>query len=213
MRTVGDVLKDARLRHHFSIVELEQVTRIKAEHIEALEESAYDRLPPPTFTKGFIRNIGKELGLNVAQLLALYRREYDERERSVLKLAPEPLSQPTFRITQRSVVIGAVLLFLALFFGYLYREYSVLAGAPLLIVTEPMDQTQLQGPTVTVAGKTYPDARIAINDQEVIVAPDGTFRTEVKSTQSLLMVTITATNKRGRKNETTRTVRVLNPEG
>lgn len=213
MRTVGDSIRDARLSKNLSTTELEEKTRIRKEYIEALEESAYEKLPPSTFVKGFIRNLAVELELNVSQVLALYRREFDEKEEKASRLAPEPLYGPRVRITPKSALAGGLVLFFLLFFGYLYREYYTFAGAPLLVVTHPPDQAHIPGSTITVSGKTYPDAKVEINDQEILVAPDGTFQTEMKSNQSITTIRVTATNKRGRKSETTRTVRVLNPEG
>ena len=64
MRTVGDVLKQERERKFYTLDDIEKSTKIRKELLEALEKGLYQKLPPPTFVQGFIKNYGKFLGLS-----------------------------------------------------------------------------------------------------------------------------------------------------
>ncbi len=65
MRTVGQILKEGRETKLFSLEDVEKHTKIRKGLLEALEANDYDKLPPPTFIQGFIKNYGRVLGLDV----------------------------------------------------------------------------------------------------------------------------------------------------
>lgn len=75
MPSLGDTLRDRRAELGISIDEAERVTRIRARLIQALEAGEYDRLPNPGYVRGYISSYARYLGLDSAQLLAMYRAE------------------------------------------------------------------------------------------------------------------------------------------
>src|SRR5512137_354011 len=68
----GATLRQAREAAGLPPEALAQRLRLEPRVIEALEAEAYDRLPGPAFTKGYIRSVAKELGIDPAPLLAQY---------------------------------------------------------------------------------------------------------------------------------------------
>src|SRR5437868_1199860 len=108
MRTVGQVLKEERERKFYTLDEIEKVTKIRKELLEALEEGQYQKLPPVTFIQGFIKNYGKFLGLNQEKLLAIFRREFSEGKNPprVLESFANPLEHKRFKITPTRVLVG-----------------------------------------------------------------------------------------------------------
>lgn len=61
---VGYTLRQERERQNLSIEDIEQGTSIRALYIEAIENGEYDKLPGTVYTKGFIKNYAKFLGLD-----------------------------------------------------------------------------------------------------------------------------------------------------
>lgn len=72
-KTVGTLLREARLAKRLSLAEAEQGTSIRSRYLEALERDEYDRTPGEVFLKGMIRNYGNFLGLNGPELVNLYK--------------------------------------------------------------------------------------------------------------------------------------------
>ena len=105
--TLGVKLKSARESQGLSIEAVEAELRIGAEYIEALEDDRFDALGAPVFAKGYIKQYGARLGLDVAELLAEY-----ETSAAAASVDIRPTSE--FRIRdQRSIapwiVAGIVL--------------------------------------------------------------------------------------------------------
>ena len=117
MITVGELLKKRRLEKKLTYAEIEKATRIRAKFLEKLEENDYQGLPPATFVKGFIRNYGQYLGLNPTQLLAIYRRQFNEKISKVFFEKKE--ESPRFVINPNTVLVFFISLIVSIFLFYL----------------------------------------------------------------------------------------------
>jgi cytoskeletal protein RodZ len=199
MRTVGQILKEERESKFYTLDEIEKATKIRKELLKALEEDDYSKLPPPTFVQGFIKNYGKFLGLDSEKLLAVFRREFSDRKNPprVMETFTNPLSYHKFVLTPTKVISVVVVGLILVFFGYLWFEYRFLVGAPNLIVNSPLDQATTQTDTINVSGKTDPEAKVSINNQEVAVDSSGSFSQELKVSDSENKLVVTATSKFG----------------
>lgn len=208
MRTVGQILKETREAKLLTLEDVERHTRIRVELLEALEKDDYDRLPPATFIQGFIKNYGRFLQLDIQKLLALFRRDYEAKKHMpvVMESLKSPNKKKKFTLTP-SMLIGTVVVLIVLcFFAYLWVEYRQFVGAPELIVNSPQDQQTVDIPSVVVEGKTEPEVKVAVNEQEVGTDSEGKFREEIKLSATTNKVTITATSKFGQQAKVERTV-------
>lgn len=212
MRTVGQILREARTEKLYTLEDVEKNTKIRKELLEALENDNYDKLPPPTFIQGFIKNYAKFLNIDVDKLLAIFRRDFESKKHPpvVLESFSNPIKQKKLRITP-SRVIGLVVAVIILgFFAYLWVEYRQFVGAPKLEVSSPQDQQSVEIPTVLVEGNTEPEVKVMVNDQEVGTDENGHFKEEVKLSSSINKLTITASGRFGQAAKVERTVFVKN---
>jgi hypothetical protein len=81
MLEIGSSLRDARERRGLRLADAEAETRIRARHLEALEDEEFERLPAGPYARSFLREYADFLGLDGK----VYAAEYDERF-----AAPEP---------------------------------------------------------------------------------------------------------------------------
>lgn len=208
MRTVGQILKEEREKKFYTLDEVEKVTKIRKELLQALEAGQYQKLPPPTFVQGFIKNYGRFLGLNSEKLLAVFRREFSENKNPprVMESFSHPPEDKKFRITPARVVATVVFSLIIIFFVYLWFEYRFLVGAPFLEVNQPTDQLNISVTEVTVVGKTDPEAKVAINEQQIAVDQDGKFSQVIKLSDNVNNISISSTSKTGQQTKIQRTV-------
>lgn len=82
--TLGQLLQQARLRKNVTASQAAAATRMKVQHVEALERDDFRSIAAPMYAKGFIRLYAEYLGLDPAPLI----REYVERHAA----APPPLT-------------------------------------------------------------------------------------------------------------------------
>jgi cytoskeleton protein RodZ len=73
--TLGERLRAARLAQDLTVEQLATELRIEAKQLHALEENRFEKIGVPVFVKGYLKQYGSRLGVNVADLLALYYKQ------------------------------------------------------------------------------------------------------------------------------------------
>jgi len=73
--TLGERLRAARLAQDLTVEQLATELRIEAKQLHALEENRFEQIGVPVFVKGYLKQYGARLGVNVADLLALYYKQ------------------------------------------------------------------------------------------------------------------------------------------
>src|SRR4029453_6878866 len=87
MSSVGTYLRDLRQRKGVSLEEVARTTRVAQRYLESLEADAFDALPSPVFTRGFIRAYCQALSELPDEALAAY----ESRE---ITATPSPATGP-----------------------------------------------------------------------------------------------------------------------
>ena len=72
MRGPGARLREAREAANISIDRIAMSLLLDPKIVEALEEDAFDRLPAPTFVRGYLRGYARVLGVPAAPILDMY---------------------------------------------------------------------------------------------------------------------------------------------
>jgi cytoskeleton protein RodZ len=82
--SIGETLREARMRQHLDITDVEAKTKIRAKYLRALENEDFGMLPGSTFVKSFLRTYAEFLGLDPHLLVEEYRAQHDPRDESEL---------------------------------------------------------------------------------------------------------------------------------
>ncbi len=206
MITVGELLHNARLEKKLELSVVEKATKIREKFLVALENNDFDKLPPGTFTKGFIKNYAAFLGLPAEEILAFYRRQVNEEKVPVLPLEGPKIGR--FALTPQFFTTSAVGILVVLFFAYLVFSYFQFAGSPALVINSPRNNSVVSEEQIEVVGKTDPEATLSVNGQTVAVSENGTFDVKIPLQPGLNILTITATNKFKRQTTMVRSLRL-----
>jgi cytoskeletal protein RodZ len=81
MSTVAEQLRQAREAQNLTINQVADVTKIRTDHIRALEQGNFDVFPAPVYIRGFVRNYATLLKLDVAQTMAALDAELGRTEK------------------------------------------------------------------------------------------------------------------------------------
>jgi len=84
--TVGEELRAARLRLGEDLRAVSSALRIRQEHLEAIEDGHFDRLPGRAYAIGFVRAYAEYLGLDAPSIVSRFKQEAG--------VPPEPTIQP-----------------------------------------------------------------------------------------------------------------------
>ncbi len=188
-------MQQARLEKGLGLDDVAKATKIKTEFLSYIEEGQYQKLPSPSYASGFVRNYARFLGLPDEEILALFRREFDEEK--AYKVLPKGFEQahefPHARFKIRQAVLLSVVILL-LFIGYLLFQYRDAFLNPPLEITSPQEGA-VTASQIKVAGKTDPNATVYINGDAVTVDENGNFGKVINVFPGKSTVVVKAVNK------------------
>jgi len=135
MASVAEQLRTAREARNLTVSQVAETTKIRGDHIRALEEGNYDVFVAPVYIRGFIRTYATLLKLDVPKLMSELDGELNRTDKFS---EPPPLSGPPrgvldFLMLQLSKVDwrkGAILLAalvlvgLALFAAWVFKHFQ-----------------------------------------------------------------------------------------
>jgi cytoskeleton protein RodZ len=128
MSTVPEQLQQAREEQGLSIHELAEATKIKTDHIRALEQGNYRVFAAPIYIRGFVRTCATVLRLDTHRLLEALDEELRQdvhfrdapgigpRRRGLIDSISYFLSKRNWKVI--APIIGGLLLVLGALFGY-----------------------------------------------------------------------------------------------
>lgn len=214
MRTIGEILKKARLERKYSLEEVEKNIKIRKKFLIALEENSWQNLPALPYIKGFLNNYSLFLELNPLEMLAIFRRQFRHQEKEGLLPVglTNPLDEPLIKFTPKTISIAVIIMFMLFFFGYLFYQYKNLTNPPFLNLISPQEGEILKTDLVLVTGKTDLDSVVSINNQKVALNSDGQFTASLKLSPGINSILIESTSKFGRKRTVTRTIQIISSQ-
>jgi cytoskeletal protein RodZ len=128
MSTVAEQLRTAREAHDLTVYQVAEITKIRTDHIRALEEGNYNAFAAPVYIRGFVRICAGVLKLDVPEVMAALDSELGRTEKfnEPPPLGNEPrgfvdvlmlqLSKVNWRVALPS--LGAALLLLVAVLSY-----------------------------------------------------------------------------------------------
>jgi cytoskeletal protein RodZ len=78
MATVGEQLKAAREAQRLTVTQIADLTKIRSDHIRAIDAGNYDVFSAPVYIRGFVRTYAMALKLDPVEILAQLNKELAE---------------------------------------------------------------------------------------------------------------------------------------
>lgn len=166
MPTVAEQLRQARETQRLDVYQVAETTKIKTDHIRALESGDYNVFNAPVYVRGFIRTYAAMLKLNVAQVMADLDVELKQTEkfREPPALIEKPKSPLDFVMLQLSklnwrVVLVATVVIVGLYLAVVgIRRYAAKRVDPHKNLGPGLYQ-----PRGSQSGETLPLPRVETN--------------------------------------------------
>lgn len=199
MIRIGDKLKEERKRQGLSLEQVAKATKIRPSFLEAIEKGDYARLPGSSYTPGFVKNYIEFLGLPLRDSMAMFRREFNEKEYLGIVpdsfVAKEEIPLKTVRLN-RAIALVVTIVIVIIF--YLFYQYRSAFFAPSLSVAAPTERSVIAAQSVMVSGITDPNTTVTINNLPAFVDNSGHFTKEIPVFPGASTVVVKSVNSFGR---------------
>jgi cytoskeleton protein RodZ len=152
--SIGAVLADRRGERALTIEQVASATRIRAEHLRALEADEPERLPAPVYAKGYLRTYARYLGLDPEPLVEMLHAP-DQHPRRALGLGMLAVRPRVVLTAPAAAAVGLVLLASA-FAIYAWRQVE---ADQRPAITVPTGQQAAAVPPATPVPSPSPQPR------------------------------------------------------
>lgn len=195
MVRAGERLYKERIKKGLTLEDVSKATKIRSSFLEYIEKGEYKKLPSGAYAHGFVRNYVGFLGLPEHELLALFKREYDEKK--IQQVLPEGLARKEdfpfkkIRFTQTFKLLILIFVILVI---YIIFQYRAAIFNPMLSVSNPSENSVISSQTITVIGKTDNNSAVFINNETASLDKDGNFQKTINVFPGKTKITIKAVN-------------------
>jgi cytoskeletal protein RodZ len=139
MSTVAEQLRQAREARKLTVQQVAEITKVRSDHVRAVEEGNYDVFSAPVYIRGFVRTYSGLLKLDVAQVMSALDAELGQTVKFAEPppLAEHPRSPIDYVMLQLSqvdwrkwlIALGAVVVFVGTIWAWTaWRHRNPLRG-------------------------------------------------------------------------------------
>jgi cytoskeletal protein RodZ len=188
MKTIGVILREARMSKGYTLGKVESAIKIKKDFLDAIERENWSQLPDFPVTSGFVKNYADYLGYDKNGAVALLRRDYPPRK---LSINPKPDVEKRFVINPKITFAAGILVVVLGTITYLGIQYAKYIRAPKLELSQPVNEQLVTENKLTVLGSTDIDATVTVNNQPVLTDEEGRFAVQliiVAETKEIIVV-------------------------
>ncbi len=176
MRTAGEILKAKRIGLKYDINYISDNLKIRSKYIEAIEDNDYSAFSSPLIIKGFIKNYAKFLKLNPENILAIYRRDFDDNFHNATQVGEKKKKSVKRSEGLKNFVIFfnpsilwwlfALFVFIG-FFIFLFTELKGYIQNPKLSISSPQNNQVFNSPELIISGTITPGDNLYINNTKI----------------------------------------------
>ncbi|MCX6785834.1 MAG: helix-turn-helix domain-containing protein [Candidatus Komeilibacteria bacterium] len=214
-KNLPEIIKEERTAASLNLEEVSFKTEISLKYLQALESGDYHLLPGEVYTKEFLKKLAKLFHLNEKNFYAIYQQERAIQPPllNMEYLAAKKRSNFFSWLNPKIIRLGLAGLILLSLFGYLAWEVKNIFTPPVLTITSPLNQSVTADASVEIKGKTEPETTTLINQQEILIEPDGSFSQTVDLTLGLNVFKISSKRRHGQDNNVTISILRTPPSG
>ena len=123
LKLIGEIFKENREKLGFGLKEVAHNLKIRYEYLRALEENSFESLPADVYTKGYIREYARFLGIDSEPLLKAYdkQRAPTDQNKGIQPESPQP--KKGFNYPLVLLIVSILVIFAANI--YLYYQKTV----------------------------------------------------------------------------------------
>jgi cytoskeletal protein RodZ len=196
------ILKNARSDKGLSLDEVSKKLKIPQKYLDSIENENILCFPQEPYCSLIIKDYADFLGLNGQQIVGLFRRDFAQKRKT--KIAKTNIISFTPQFTFSVIVLFLIVLFSL----YLIVEYIKFNQPPKLKINWP-SASNIYQQTIEIKGFTDPESTVRINEDLVIVDPDGNFNKKINLQVEETKILVESKSPSGKITQEERTIKLV----
>lgn len=139
---IGETLRAARLAKGVSLEEAAAATRIRRSALQALESDEFDALPASVYTRGFLVNYARYLGLIAEEIVEEFDRQQRDRDDTPAAAPQEDQVRRSSLFSSKLLWAFVLMIALGVVLNFAYQEFLSAGPAPTATESDPTPTTE-----------------------------------------------------------------------
>lgn len=202
-------MKKAREEKGVELEDVAEETNVQKKYLEFLEQDNYEKLPADVYSKGFLRQYGNYLELDIEKLVLLYSKEksiaFNVKSKGE-KNSIKSIKEPKLVITPKIVFVVLLSILVASIFIYLWRQVGSLVQPPSIELSSPAVDVIVKSDNIVVAGSADPYVEVTLNGRVIEIDDNGDFTENYTLQKGLNIIELKAVNKLKKESVITRKI-------
>ncbi len=182
---VGEILRRTRTHYGLNLQQVEQILRIRASNLEALETGDVSQLPGRVYAIGFVRAYAEYLGLDGDKMVHLFKQQSVGDKKKIDLSFPVPADEtkvPNLYIIGSSLAGLIVLLGFIVFMIFPDKDEKTIPPVPESLTGSSLTDAPalVEAPNTEAAEGDAPQAEEAVNEPAAPETPKGRMTLEIK---------------------------------
>jgi len=199
---IAKELKEARVQNRIKLEAIAEKLKINIKYLKILEAGEFKKLPAGIYGRNFLKEYALFLQLDATHLLELFDSEAGEKNNQKPKniFIKKTGNAHHFIVVPKiikNLIIGGIISIIVAYLGY---SVNNIISAPILIITNPDKDIITEEHSIKIVGKTESDAKITINEEDILLNSDSTFEKNVNLKLGVNNIEIVAQKKYSKKN-------------
>ncbi len=188
-KSLQDLLSEKLSEKGLDLARLKSQTGISPRFLDAIFSGDHKNLPALPYVRGYIVTLAKFLDVEFEELWNVYKDTLELRRSGILdELPSNRFAIKTINI--KSLSIFSLALLIVLYFGI--QAFNHFKSVELTLVNFSDDSLTISTSTFLVLGKTNPEAKVVIDNEEVLVDEDGGFSKKIELNSGINMLRVSA---------------------
>ena len=182
---VGEILRRTRTHYGLNLQQVEQILRIRASNLEALETGDVSQLPGRVYAIGFVRAYAEYLGLDGDKMVHLFKQQSVGDKKKIDLSFPVPADEtkvPNLYIIGSSLAGLIVLLGFIVFMIFPDKDEKTIPPVPESLTGSSLTDAPalVEAPNTEAVEGDAPQAEEAVNEPAAPETPKGRMTLEIK---------------------------------
>ena len=188
-KSLQDLLNEKLSEKGLNLEGLKSKVGISPRFLDAIFSGSYKNLPALPYVRGYISTLADFLGIEFEELWNSYKDTLGLSRSGIL----DELPSNRFAIKNINVKflsIASLVLLIVLYFGV--QAFNHFKSVELTLLNFPESSLTISTSTFLILGKTNPEAKVLVDNEEVLVTSDGNFSKELQLNLGINMLKISA---------------------
>ncbi len=188
-KSLQELLSEKLSEKGLDLARLKSQTGISPRFLDAIFSGEYKNLPALPYVRGYIVILAKFLGIEFDELWGFYKDTLQLKRSGVA----DELPRNRFAIKTLNIkflALSSLALLIILYFSI--QAFNHLKSVELSLLNFPEDTLTISTSTFLILGKTNPEAKVLIDNEEVLVDTDGSFSKKIELNSGINTLKVSA---------------------